>query len=173
MTTTKDRPKRRARIPAWTLPIGVPLLLVVVLVALLSTSAWFWSNGRSDEGQPAAVTAGRTAAVTFFSLDHDHPGANIEKLLRSSTGSFRSEYAAQRSRLEKEVQSKQLAVTAKVADNGTAVEFFSARRAQVLVAVDTTTTLPGGRSEKASYRTRVVLSRVGERWLVAGLEQVG
>ena len=39
------------------------------------------------------------------------------------------------------MQSKQLTVTAKVPQNGTALEFLSPTRAQVLVAVDTTTAL--------------------------------
>ena len=153
---------------------GLPLLLGVVLVALLATSAWFWRDDlRGDDGRGSASTRARTAAVTFFSLDHDDASANIDRLLKMSTGRFKSDYKAQRGALEKQVQSKQLTVTADVSKNGTALEFLSPTRSQVLVAVDTTTALANGRSEKGSYRIRVVLSKVDSTWLVSGLEQVG
>ena len=145
----------------------------MVLVALLATSAWFWLDDRGDDGRGSASTKARTAAVTFFSLDHDDASANIDRLLRMSTGRFKSDYAKQRTTLEKQVQSKQLSVTARVPSNGTAMEFFSPTRSQVLVAVDTTTATANGRSEKGSYRIRVVLSKVDSTWLVSGLEQVG
>lgn len=165
-----EAPGRRARM----LAVGPPLLLATVLVGLLATSAWFWYDARrGDDGKAAALTAGRSAAVLFFSLDQNHVRANVDQLLARSTGSFKKEYAAQRGRLESQVRAKQLTVTASVANNGTALEFLSPVRAQVLVAVDTTTRIPGGHSEKSAYRTRVVLSRVGDRWLVSGLEQVG
>lgn len=155
------------------LSIGLPLLLAVVLVALLATSAWFWLDGRGDDGQGSASTKARTAAVAFFSLDHADASANIDRLLKMSTGRFKTDYAKQRSTLEKQVQSKQLTVTAKVPANGTALEFYSPSRAHVLVAVDTDTATSNGRSEKGSYRIRVVLSKVDSAWLVSGLEQVG
>lgn len=167
--TPEDSPRPRVRV----LAVGLPLLLATVLVGLLATSAWFWFDGRRDDGRAAAVTAGRSAAVLFFSLDHNHVSADVDRLLARSTGSFKREYAAQRSVLEQQVEAKQLTVKATVPTKGTALEFLSPQRAQVLVAVDTTTTLAGGRSERSAYRTRVVLSHVGDRWLVAGLEQVG
>ena len=173
MTTTPEAPGPSRR-TAWLLPVGLPVLLAIALIVLLVVAARFWYERRhGDDGVAAALTAGRTAALTLFDLDHAHVRGNVERMLDQSTGSFRSEYARQRARLETQVTSKQLTVSPTVPENGVAVEFFSPRRAQVLVAVNTTTTLPGGRSEKASYRTRVVLSRVGDRWLVAGLEQVG
>ena len=155
------------------LSVALPLVLAVVLVALLATSAWFWLDDRGDDGRGSASTAARTAAVTFFSLDHDHASANIDRLLAMSTGRFKTDYAKQRSALEKQVQSKQLTVTARVPENGTALEYLSPTRSQVLVAVDTTTALTNGRGEKGSYRIRVVLSKVDSKWLVSDLEQVG
>ncbi len=170
MTPTADGRGGRSRLLATVLPV----VLGALLVGLLSTSAWFWWEGRrSDERQSAAVVAGRTAALLFFGLDHHHVGANVSRLLARSTGSFKQEYAAQRSRLEQQVEAKQLTVKATVPARGTALEFLSPERAQVLVAVDTTTSVAGGKSEESAYRTRVVLARVGDRWLVAGLEQVG
>lgn len=170
MTEPDDRPRPWVR----ALADRAPVLLGTVLAGLLVTSGWFWYEGRgSDDGRAAAVTAGRSAALLFFSLDHTHVHADVNRLLAGSTGSFRKEYAAQRSDLEKQVEAKRLTVHATAPTHGTALEFLSPRRAQVLVAVNTTTTLDGGHSERSAYRTRVVLSHVGGRWLVAGLEQVG
>ena len=103
----------------------LPWLLAVVLVALLATSTWFWLDGRGDDGRGSASTTARTAAVTFFSLDHDHASANVDRLLAMSTGAFKSDYAKQRAALTKQVQDKQLTVTARVPQNGIALEFFA------------------------------------------------
>ena len=101
------------------------LSLAVVLVALLAASAWFWFGDRRDDGGGSASTTARTAAVTFFSLDHDDASASIDRLLAMSTGRFKTDYAKQRTTIEKQVQAKQLTVTARVPEHGTALEFLA------------------------------------------------
>lgn len=153
---------------------ALPGVLAVVLAALLATSAWLVLDQRGDDDhRGAATTAARRAGVTFFSLDHEDAATQIDQLLAMSTGAFRSDYRAQRAALVEQVESKRLTVTGRVPEHGTALEFLSSSRAQVLVAVDTTTALTNGRDQKSAYRIRVVLSRVDAKWLVSGLEQVG
>lgn len=165
-----------ARLRGAALPVGLPMLLAIALLTLLGTSARLWYDGRdpaTSATSAAASTIGRTAATTFFTLDSSDVNAGIDRLLEMSTGQFRTEYAALRDRLVEQVEKKGLAVTATVPDRGTALEFLDDRRAQVLVAIDTTTTLGDGGTELDNYRVRVVLARVDDTWLVSGMEQVG
>lgn len=154
---------------------ALPAALAVVLVALLGASAWLWYDGRESDRSAAASTTARTAASTFFTLDAADVDATVDAMLALSTGEFRTDYEAQRDRLVEEVESKGLKVTADVPDNGAALEFLDGDRAQVLVAVDATTTLPDGGTETNNYRVRVRLSWVDDEaaWRVSGLEQVG
>lgn len=154
---------------------ALPAALAAVLVALLAASSWLWYDGRVPDRSAAASTTGRTAASTFFTLDADDVDATVDAMLELSTGEFRTDYEAQRDRLVEEVESKGLKVSADVPDDGTALEFLDGDRAQVLVAVDATTTLPDGSTETNNYRVRVRLSWVddADAWLVSGLEQVG
>lgn len=154
---------------------ALPAALAVMLVALLGASAWLWYDGRGSDRSAAASTTARTAASTFFTLDAADVNATVDAMLALSTGEFRTDYEAQRDRLVEEVESKGLKVSAAVPDNGAALEFLDGDRAQVLVAVDATTTLPDGGTETNNYRVRVRLSWVDDEaaWRVSGLEQVG
>ncbi|MGB0243479.1 MAG: hypothetical protein ACPGCP_00370 [Candidatus Nanopelagicales bacterium] len=64
-------------------------------------------------------------------------------------------------------------VTAKVPEDGVAVEYFHQDDAQFLVAVDVTTVMKTRAAEEARYRARIKLTRVDGSWRVSGVEQVG
>lgn len=152
----------------------LPALLVVALLVLLGISARLaYVDRDSGDAAAAAATTGRSAATTFFTLDAEDPDAGIDRLLAMSTGQFRTDYEALRDQLVAQIQEKGLSVAVAVPDGGTALEFLDEQHAQVLVAVDTTTSLSAGGTELDNYRIRVVLNRVDDTWLVAGVEQVG
>lgn len=152
---------------------ALPWLLALVLVALLVTAGWLAYDARERDRSAAAASVGREAATTFFTLDPADVDSSIDRLLDLSTGQFRSDYAEQRDALIEQVRSKGISVTATVPEQGLALEHLTRTRSQVLVAVDTTTSLPDGSAETDNYRVRVLLSLVDDRWLVSGLEQVG
>lgn len=160
MTST---PSRRS----WLLPGA----LVLALVSLLAVSGVLWLGQRStvEDGAPEAA---REAAVTFFSVDYRHAEDDVAAVEELATGEFRTDYAAERDDLVAAVTRKKLVVTAEVPDDGVATEYAGPERAQVLVAVDVTTTTRTGGSAHARYRTRVELTLVDGTWLVSGLEKV-
>jgi len=150
---------------------------VAVLVAVLAACTWVWvDRGSADEDgdrTAAAAATGREAAGLFFSLDPTDVDAGIDQLLAISTGTFATDYAAQRDTLTEQVESKGLTVTATVPAGGVALEHVTDTVAQVLVAVDTSTALRDGSTELDNYRVRVRLALVDDRWRVSGVEQVG
>jgi len=148
------------------------LALAVLLVVLLATAGVLWWRQR-DDPTAAVVTSARTAAETFFDLDHASIDDDLDAMAALATGDFASAYGKERERLAEQVRSKKLVITAQVPESGTAVEYLHDDDAQVLVAVAATTTGQGGAAQTARYRMRVVLVHTDGRWLVSDLEQVG
>ena len=73
----------------------------------------------------------------------------------------------------KAVEDKKLVLTARVPDDGAAVEYLGKDSVWVLVSVDVHTESAGAAAQDSRYRTRVVLDKAGDRWLVSRLERVG
>jgi Mce-associated membrane protein len=150
----------------------LPTLLALTLVGLLAASTVIWLQRREslDNG---AVAVAREQAQNFFSLDYRHAPADVDKVLGLATGTFKEEYASKRDEVVDSVTKKKLVVTASIPKDGAAVEFLTTDRAQVLVAVDVTTTTTSGASEEARYRTRIQLAKVDGSWFVSSVNQVG
>lgn len=154
-------------------------VLAVVLVGVLGTAGVLWWTERAeDDATPEVLTAARTAATTFFTLDHTTIEDDLDAMAALSTGEFARTYAAEREDLARQVTSKELSITATVADAGAAVEQLRDDDATVLVAVDATTTSGGTEvgaegGDEARYRLRVTLALVDDAWLVTDLGQVG
>lgn len=165
MTETTDVGEKRERL--------LSLALAVLLVALLATAGVLWWRQREDDPTAAALSSARTAATTFFDLDHTTIEDDLDAMAALTTGSFAESYGEEREKLAEQVTTKKLVITSEIPEQGTAVEYLHDDDAQVLVAVDATTTDESGAAETAHYRIRVVLSQVEDAWLVSGLEQVG
>lgn len=149
----------------------VPGLLFVVLVGLLATSAWLRQDRRESLDNGALAVA-KQEATNFFSLDHRHAEDDVDRVLSLATDPFKSQYAAKRDEVVAGVTSKKLVVTATLPEDGTAVEYFTETKAQVLVSVDATTRQEKG-EETQRHRTRIKLEKIDGRWLVSGIETVG
>lgn len=147
--------------------------LAVLLVALLATSAVLWQRQRDDDRSPAVLSSATTAVTTFFSLDHSTIEQDLDAMAALTTGDFAKAYGEQRDALAEQVTTKQLVVSATVLDDAVALEYVHEDDAQVLVAVDTTTTDEQGAASVDHYRMRVVLVRSDDAWKVSDLEQIG
>jgi len=148
--------------------------LTVVLTLLLAVLSWYALAHRpSPPGGPAVAATARAAAITFFTFDPTNPDATADQVLAMSTGQFRTDYERQSGALIGKIRQRGLEVTANVPDDGVAVEYLDRDRAQVLVLINTSTKAGTSAAEPGTYRTRVVLSRVGGSWLLSGLESVG
>jgi Mce-associated membrane protein len=150
----------------------VPVMLSVVLVGLLAASGWLWWSGRQVlDDAPVAVA--RQEAQNFFSLSYHQAPADTARVLDLATGAFKQQYTAQQTSVQQGLISKALTLTAQVPDNGTAIEYEHGDSAQVLVAVNATTTTTDGKNQVNRYRVRVDLTREQDRWLVSAFNQVG
>lgn len=152
--------------------------LVVPLVLGVAGCSVPFSGGDDHAVDPGMLVSARQEATNFFSLDYRHAGADVDRVLALSTGTFKTQYAARRTEVINGVTQKQLVVTASIPKDGAAVEFFDKTHGQVLVSVDATTSsgatgANAGTNSVDRYRTRILLTKVGGRWLVSGVDQVG
>ena len=156
---------------------GPRWFVLLVLSAFAVAGCSF--GGRGNKGvDPGMLVAARQEATNFFSLDYRHANADVSRVLALATGTFKRQYAARSAEVVSGVTSKQLVVTATIPTDGAAVEFFDKTHGQVLVGVDVTTTTGttganAGTNAVDRYRARILLTKVGDHWLVSGLDQVG
>jgi hypothetical protein len=127
-----------------------------------------WQRGTAGQ---AVVTAQR-AASQYFTLDHRRVEQDMDRMRRLGTEEFVAGYDDGARALARRVRTERLRLSARLPQGGVATEYLTADRAQVLVAVDVTTTAPGRETRRTRYRTRIVLERDGERWLVDDLDEV-
>lgn len=159
----------RGPILQWALALLLAIVLVVLVVLTVQNAKGEDPPGLTD----APVDVGEEAAEQFFTLDHRSLDDDIDAMLAMATGDFEAQYEKQSAALRRAVASKKLVLTASVPESGAAVEYFTDREAWVLVSVDVHTESGGDAVDDTRYRTRVVLTRTGGRWLVSRLEQVG
>lgn len=118
-----------------------------------------------------AVVAARTAATTYFTLDHTRIKADMDAMRRLGTPDFVDLYDARSQALAARIADDRLVLTAELPRDGTATEYLVTDRAQVLVSVDVTTTR-GESARVTRYRTRISLDLVDGTWLVESLDEV-
>lgn len=150
----------------------LPALLGVLLVGLVATSLWLWRR-TVPPSDDAPVAVARQAAQNFFTLSFQHPDEDLDRVLRFATDPFKSQYAARREEIKRALVDKKLTLTARIPENGSALEYRHGNEARVLVAVDGKTVTVDGRSETNRYRVRVRLVHLPSGWLVSDLTQVG
>lgn len=153
-------------------PWVLPVLLGLVVVGLLATSLWMWRRAVPVHSD-GAIAVARLEAENFFTLSYQRADQDVERVLGLATEPFRSEYAAQRDAVKSSLVDKRLTLAAEIPEAGAALEYQHASNAQVIVAVNATTTTADGRSETNRYRMRVHLVRANGGWLVSNLTQVG
>lgn len=127
--------------------------------------------GWADDSAGRAVRAARTAASTYFTLDHRTVGADMERMRRLGTPDFVADYDAGARALGARITEQRLRLSGRLPRDGTATEYLVTDRAVVLVSVDVTTARDGARGV-TRYRTRIALDLVDGRWLVASLDEV-
>ena len=160
---------RRSALATW-----VVAAVALACVVGFGWAAWgAWQDRHARDLDAAPVDVAKSVSRDFFSLDHRTLKADMDKVLSRATGEFEAQYTKQSADLRKAVEQKKLVLTARVPDDGAAVEYLGDDSAWVLVSVDVHTESAGGKSEDSRYRTRVVLDRDGDRWLVSRLERVG
>ena len=170
-------------------PRALVVLLVVLLLVVAATSvvllldrrdaggaaalppADIGADGWTDGTAGQAVVAARTAATTYFTLDHRDVRADMDAMRRLGTPEFREDYDAGAAALVERITEQRLVLSAALPRDSTATESLATDRATVLVAVDVRTARPGA-DRTTRYRTRVALDLVDGEWLVSALDEV-
>ncbi|GAA4095459.1 hypothetical protein [Nonomuraea soli] len=150
---------------------------LAVLVALLAGAA-LWMGGQvreahalADERQ-AALDAAGTHAMNLISISHATVDADIERILATSTGPARSEYAAGAAKLKETTLANKVVQTGVL--RATGLESMKPGSAKILVVADVDIRWEGSNSppQKRFYRWSMELIKVGGSWLVARAVQV-
>ncbi len=136
-----------------------------------------WLGYRNYEVRHAAqqrlemVQAARDGAVSLTTIDHEHVDENVQRILDSSTGSFRDDFeqrAEAFSDAARKAQSKSVGTV-------TAAGIESVRRdeGQVLVAMTVMTSNRGvPEQQPKAWRMRVTVSGTGDGYKVSRVEFV-
>jgi Mce-associated membrane protein len=147
-----------------------------VLAVLVGTGVWIAAQARDEQGRAgdkqAALLAAGTHAKHLISLDYKTVATDVQRILDTSTGAARTEYAANAGKLKattlanKVVQHGVLRATGLVSMTDTA--------AKVLVVADVEIRWDGSKSapQERFYRWSMDLTKVGGGWLVSKAVQV-
>ncbi|WP_328507277.1 hypothetical protein [Streptomyces sp. NBC_00391] len=150
--------------------------LVVATVLTTALSVWLavgLSGQRAAEQRRQDVlAAARQSALNFTSLDYRNYDRDSGNVLKSATGDFKEQFAAQTEQLTELVAENKSVSEGQVLEAG--IVRSGARSARVLVVADskvTNTAVPDG--EARTYRLQLDLVLKDGRWLTSDVEFVG
>ena len=146
---------------------GLALLVAAGVLALQLTSYL-----KADERREDALAAARQSALNLTSIDRENFAEDVQRVVDGATGAFRTDFEMRSEQLETVLQENEVSSEGKVIEAG--LVRADDRTATALVVVDSTvrnTAAPEGRVN--TYRMRLQLERVGDRWLTSMLEFVG
>ncbi|TMR89448.1 hypothetical protein [Nonomuraea basaltis] len=147
-----------------------------VLAVLVGTGVWIAAQARDEQGRAgdkeAALLAAGAHAKNLISLDYRTVDADLQRILDTSTGAARAEYAATADKL------KSTTVKSKVVQHGvlraTGLVSLADATAKALVVADVEIRWDGSKSapEERYYRWSMDLRKAGGVWRVSKAVQV-
>lgn len=147
-----------------------------VLVALVCTGVWLAVQAREEQARAddkqAALRAASTHAVNLISLGHRTVDDDMKRILDTSTGPARAEYAADAGKLRSTI------IANKVVRHGvlraTGLVSLAGPVAKVLVVADVEISWDGSDNppQERYYRWSMDVTRTGGGWLVSKVVQV-
>jgi Mce-associated membrane protein len=163
----------RIPLPSWK---GVAAALTVLIIAALLTGCgyMFWNHRQAQaEVQRKAEfeAAARQGVVTLMSLDFNRAKQDVQRIIDSSTGQFKTDFQNTADDFVK-VATESKAVT-ETNVTATAVETMDTDTATVLVAATSrVTNAAGAKQEPRAWRLSVNLARDGGQFKLAKVEFV-
>jgi len=152
------------------LRIAIPLerAAVVGIVLVLGLGALCgWLGYRvhlqqsAEQSRTLFLEAGKQGAINLTTIDYQRATADVQRILDSSTGTFRDEFAGRSDSLVTVVEQAQSKSSGTVTAAG--VESMTADDALVLVALSVTTTNLGAAQQPPRYwRMRLTVTRVDD-----------
>lgn len=162
----------------------VNVVLILVALALVATSALFLTRGASAapgdsraetlSRQYASVTrAAREQTLAFLTVDYQNMDPLIEDVLDGATGTFKDQYDRAKVNLKASAQESQAISSGKVLSVG--VSDIDDSDAVVFVAADSQVQNKStqGKPQPRYYRLKLTMVRQGDRWLTSNLQFVG
>jgi len=149
--------------------------LGVGLVVLTGGTGWAWwadSQARREEATRAQmVSAGRDGVLALTTIDHNDVDRDVQRILDSSTGAFRDDFARRGDSLKAAARTARSTSVGTVREAG--LESVDGDSAQVLVALTVMTSNRGAAERQPkSWRTRVTVTKTDGGFKVAGVEFV-
>jgi Mce-associated membrane protein len=175
LTGEPARERRGVRIPLPTWKAVAAALTVLVIAALLTACVLMFishRNVQADQQRRAEFeAAARQGVVTLMSLDYNKAKEDVQRIIDSSTGQFKTDFQNTAEDFVKvAVESKAVTETNVTA---TAVESMTADTATVLVAASSrVTNAAGAKQEPRAWRLSVNLARDGGQLKLAKVEFV-
>ena len=148
---TADRSSRRSLLVS-----GVVVAALAALVGWLGYRGYEPDQTRRDSS--LFLAAGRQAALNLTTIDYTRVDADMQRILDSSTGAFRDDFAKRSAPFVAVVKKAQSKAQGSIAAAG--IQSQGRDEAQVLVAVTVkTSTLAGADPEPRSWRMRITVQK--------------
>jgi Mce-associated membrane protein len=150
--------------------------LVVLVLALAGGCAYFglqWRDLRAERAAGAdAVAVGKAQVIGLTTLDEKHIDPQLASLRARTTGDFRRQFDGIADTFASVVRKDHIVAHGKVVAAG--LVHRDSARASVLVASSASVRSAGAKAgpTERNYRMLVQLVRVGETWMVSGMEFV-
>jgi Mce-associated membrane protein len=170
--TSKDITPAPARDRTRLALIAGAAALLLLLAGAIVLGLQLRSAAQDDAVRDDALQAARSSALNLTSIDKDDFEQDVASVLDGATGEFRTDFAARSNDLERLLTENEVVAEGRVLDAG--IVRADKTSATALVVVDSTvrnTQTPDGRVN--SYRMKLELEKVGDRWLTSVLEFVG
>ena len=170
--TADATPPRRLRPPPTRLAPIVGLILVLTLAGL---SGWLgfkaYQLRETQHVRALLVQVGKQGAVNLTTIDYRNAEADVQRILDSSTGQFREEFAQRSEPFVEVVKKAQSTSSGTVTEAG--LESVSGQEGRVLVAVTVKTVNRGVPDEQSRYwRMRMTVIKEGDGAKVAKVDFV-
>jgi Mce-associated membrane protein len=161
-------PGVRARV----LSAGLVVATVLTTALTIWLSVQLYDRHEAEQRRQDILAAARQSALNFTSLDYRHYSQDSGNVLKSATGDFKKQFAAQTEELTQLVAQNKSVSEGQVLEAG--IVRSDGHSARVLVVADskvTNTAVPQG--EARTYRLQLDLVYRNGRWLTSDVEFVG
>jgi Mce-associated membrane protein len=147
------------------------IVLGVLAVALAATVGFYgytqwWKPRELAEQRAAAAQAARQTGINLASIDYRDVQKGIDRVLVGMTGDIRNQWATQ-AKILADTMAKTQSIS-QVQQVRAGVISMDGDSAEVMVAINATVTSPKVKQGSPRYhRFEMIMTRVGERWLVS------
>lgn len=161
--------------PSRTITSLLSILLVAGVLALLAFGGMrlvelHHADSRNDD-KKQAVTAASTEVQALTSVSATTTDSALARILDGATADFRDQFKQQAEVFRKTLKDANVKSTAKIVSAGLVT--LKGDKATVLVAASgTVTNSKSTYAQARNYRLKVTLDRMGDSWLVSGMDFV-